>query len=265
MFIDKITAYFGSVTAIGRLHLRGTPFVPKQWLGLCPFNREAYNRFLTEAVQWNLGPNPRVLDVGANNGDFSLAFQTAYPNAEIHLFEPLERHLERLDSIKGNGEFPWMIHRCALGQRTEELEIEIPTGFEDASSLLGFSEEYLRQNPGSAKTRREVCRVRCLDELMAESLPTGPIDLLKIDVEGFEFAVLEGAAHTLRRVRNIVVEVSLLRHSEGDYCPVSRMVATLEKSGLRLFRMQPTVIGNGPDKKPLEYDLYFTRSRQVDL
>ncbi|RYD24098.1 MAG: FkbM family methyltransferase [Verrucomicrobiaceae bacterium] len=262
MFIDKISAYLRSVSATGRLHSQGLPFVPKKLLKLAPFNREAYNTFLTEAVGWNLGRSPLICDVGANNGDFALAFQSAYPEARLHLFEPLERHLAHLRKLKETGSYAWTIHPFALGSRSEELEIEVPDGFEDASSLLGFSEEYLRQNPRSAKTRREICRVRPLDELMAAQA-TDVIDLLKIDVEGFEFAVLEGALETLSKVRNVVVEVSLLRHSEGDYCPISRMVATLEKQGLQLFRMQPTVTGDGPGKRPLEYDLYFTRSREA--
>lgn len=263
MVTEKITAYLESVFATRRFHLAGLPFIPKKLIRLAPFNRQAYNTFLTEAVGWNLGKSPLICDVGANNGDFALAFQAAYPEARLHLFEPLERHLDHLRKLKETGSFGWTIHPFALGSRSEELEIEVPDGFEDASSLLGFSEEYLRQNPRSARTRREICRVRPLDELMSDGKPSTVIDLLKIDVEGFEFAVLEGAADTLSRVRNIVVEVSLLRHSDGDYCPVTRMVSTLEKSGLRLFRMQPTVEGDGAGKKPLEYDLYFTRAREV--
>jgi FkbM family methyltransferase len=263
MLIEKISSYFRSVTATGKFHLSGLPFIPKGLFRLTPFNRQAYNTFLTEAVGWNLGKSPVIYDVGANNGDFALAFQAAYPEARLYLFEPLERHLDHLRQLKETGAFNWTIYPNALGSRSEELEIEVPDGFEDASSLLGFSEEYLLQNPHSAKTRREICKVRSLDELMSENQPATSIDLLKIDVEGFEFAVLEGANNTLRRVANIVVEVSLLRHSEGDYCPVARMVSTLEKSGLRLFRMQPTVTVPGLGKKPLEYDLYFTRSKEV--
>lgn len=265
MFIEKITAYLKAASAIRRLHLNGFPFIPKKLIKLAPFNREAYNKFLTEAVAWNLGNAPLICDVGANNGDFALAFQAAYPGARLHLFEPLTRHLDHLRDLKEAGSFEWTIHPYALGPRKEELEIEIPDGFEDASSLLGFSQDYLRQNPRSAKTRRETCAVRPLDELIAGEKMDCRIDLLKIDVEGFEFAVLEGATDTLRRVRNIVVEVSLLRHSERDYCPVARMVDTLEKAGLRLFRMHPTVVGQGPGNMPLEYDLYFTRSREVVL
>lgn len=263
MFTEKIEAYLKSAAALRSFHISGLPFIPKKLIRLAPFNREAYNTFLTEAIGWNLGKTPVICDVGANNGDFALAFQAAYPEGRLHLFEPLERHLNQLHKLKKAGSFGWTIHPFALGPRSEELEIEIPDGFEDASSLLGFSKDYLRQNPRSSKTHREICKVRPLDELMPDEKPRAVIDLLKIDVEGFEFAVLEGAADTLLRVRNIVVEVSILRHSEGDYCPVARMVTTLEKVGLRLFRMQPTVVDQGLGKKPLEYDLYFTRSEEI--
>lgn len=265
MFTEKITAYLKSVSATGQLHARGMPFVPKKLLKLSPFNRELYNSFLTEAAHWDLGPKPLILDVGANNGDFALAFQTVYPDAALHLFEPLVRHLDRLKHMKDTGGFPWTIHPYALGSRSEELTIEVPAGFEDASSLLGFSKEYLLRNPQSSQTESQPCQVRPLDELLDATQNSPVIDLLKIDVEGFEFAVLEGAALTLPRVRNVVVEVSLLRHSEESDCPIARMVTTMDRAGLSLFRMQPTLFDTNREGKPLEYDLYFRNAKTNDL
>lgn len=260
MLADKLSAYFRSVAATRRPHLRGMPFLPKRWLKLVPFNREAYNGFLTEAVCWDLGPNPRIFDVGANNGDFAMAFQQAYPGAALHLFEPLERHLARLDAMKEMGGFEWTIHRCALGRRSEELEIEVPEGQEAASSLHGFGGDYLRHNPGAGRTSRQICQVRPLDELTEGD--AGAIDLLKIDVEGFEFAVLDGAAGTLPRVRNAVVEVSLLRHSDEPDCPIARMVERMNRAGLQLFRMQPTLFDSVKSQRAVEFDLYFSRHRR---
>lgn len=259
MLRKKSAAYLKSVAATGSFHLRGMPFVPKVFMNLSPFNREAYNTFLTEASHWNLGRKAVIYDVGANNGDFAMAFHAAYPDAELHLFEPLAPHLERLQNMNAVGKFNWKIQPYALGSRSERLKIEIPDGFEDASSLLGFSEEYLKHNPQSAKTVKQVCEVRPLDELSSHASSIRPIDLLKIDVEGFEFAVLEGATETLKLVKNAVVEVSLLRHSGAGFSPIARMVETMGRAGLELFRMQPTLFDSAKGNRPLEYDLYFER------
>jgi FkbM family methyltransferase len=257
VFIHKIHAYLKSVSALRRLHARGLPLLPKRLNKLAPFNREAYNSFLIEAVQWDLHANPIIYDVGANNGDFALAFQTAYPQAEITLFEPLAAHVARLERLKLTGAVPWTIHPGALGANDEEWEIQVPEGQEAASSLHGFGSDYLKHNPSAGNTSRQICQVRRLDALPA--LHAGEIDLLKIDVEGFEFAMLEGASTTLLRVHNVVVEVSLLRHANESGCPIARMVQLMDKAGLRLFRMDPTIVNEKISPFPLEYDLYFTR------
>lgn len=257
MFTSKILAYLQSVASLGRLHAGGLPFVPKKFIRLAPFNREAYNSFLIEALDWRLPPSPVIYDVGANNGDFALAFQTAYPQAKITLFEPLAAHVARLERLKQTGGFRWIIHPVALGANDEELVIEVPEGQEAASSLHGFGEHYLKHNPGAGKTTRQICQVRRLDAL--DDAEGDAIDLLKIDVEGFEFAMLEGAISTLERVHSMVVEVSRLRHAHERDCPIHRMVQLLGTAGLRLFRMKPTVINRNIDDRPLEYDLYFAR------
>jgi FkbM family methyltransferase len=241
------------------VHWEGLPLLPKRCLKRAPFNREAFNGFIVEAAEWRLGPAPVIYDVGANNGDFALAFQRVYPAARITLFEPLTRHVKRLESLRDGGGFPWAIQPVALGAGDETLEIEVPEGQEAASSLHGFGGDYLRHNPGAEKTSRQLCQVRRLDGLERAGGAMGRIDLLKIDVEGFEFSMLEGAVETLARVRNVVVEVSRLRHGGTAGCPIARMVAGMAAAGLSLFRMEPTIVNREIDPHPLEYDLYFTR------
>lgn len=260
MIPNKLAAYKKSVAALGRLHWKGAPFLPKRFLPLAPFNREAYNDFLVEAVRWNFGKNPIIYDVGANNGDFAMAFSTVYPASTVTLFEPIPSHLRRLRGLQTDGSFQWIVQPFALGDRSATLEIEIPVGQEAASSLHGFSKAYLNSNPSAAAISLQTCEVRRLDDLEALSTQSRRIDLLKIDVEGFEFSVLEGASETLRNVNHMVVEVSRLRHSESRECPVARMVALAAQHEMSLFRMEPTILDDAEPSLPLEYDLYFCRA-----
>jgi len=259
MLVRKTIVYLKSVAATGKPHVLGMPVIPKRLLKRSPFNREAYNGFLTEAAHWKLGKSPVVYDVGANNGDFALAFQSVYPEAQITLFEPVAAHVTRLERLKQEGGFPWIIQPVALGPRDEELEIEVPEGQEAASSLHGFGTDYLEHNPNAGKTTLQTCQVRRLDGIRQASPDRPDIDLLKIDVEGFEFAMLEGAAETLPHVHNVVIEVSRLRHGDTPGCPIARMIRLMENAGLGLFRMEPTIVNHKIASHPLEYDLYFSR------
>lgn len=259
MIFSKILAFAKASRALGRPAMEGFPFVPKRFVAGAPFNREAYNTFVVEAVGWRLGRSPLIYDVGANNGDFALAFARAYPGAKVVLFEPIPSHLVRLRALQKLGSFDWDVRPFALGSRSETLEIEIPEGQEAASSLHGFSEVYLSSNPRASAIARQQCEVRRLDDLEEENGGSSRIDLLKIDVEGYEFAVVEGAERTLRRVDRVVVEVSRLRHSDEPGCPVAKMAEKLAAAGLSLFRMQPTILSASEPSLPLEYDLYFRR------
>jgi hypothetical protein len=57
----------------------------------------------------------------------------------------------------------------------------------------------------------ETIQIARLDTLAGEVLPPGARPWLKIDVQGFEIKVLEGAVNTLPKVSAIEVEVSLSR------------------------------------------------------
>jgi len=258
MILSKFKAYWQSCIALQRVHKQGLPLLAKS--PGSPFNREAYNIFLCEAVQWRLKPDAVICDVGANNGDFSQAFSMVYPKAKIILFEPISDHLAKLHSLRELKSFPWEIQPCALGAKAEKLTIEIPDAQAAASSLLGFSSAYLDRNPSASKTTTTQCDVRRLDDVWQEVGGGQEIDLLKIDVEGFEFSVLEGAQMTLPMVKNIIVEVSLLRHSDSPECPIAKMVAIASHHGLSLFRMEPTILGS--NSIPLEYDLYFQKTKK---
>ena len=259
MIFSKIVAFVQASRALGRPPLEGLPFLPKRFFSVAPFNREAYNTFVVEAVGWRLGRSPLICDVGANNGDFALACARAYPGAKVMLFEPIPSHLTRLRALQKAGPFEWDVCPFALGSRSETLQIEIPEGQEAASSLHGFSEAYLSSNPRALAIVRQQCEVRRLDDLEEANGGSRRIDLLKMDVEGYEFSVVEGAEKTLLRVDRVVVEVSRVRHSEEPGCPVARMVEKLASAGLSLFRMQPTIMSAAEPSLPLEYDLYFRR------
>lgn len=260
MFGKRIEAYLKSVFVLKKVHLSGIPLIPKGLFRNAPYNRTAYNSFLIEAKAWNLGPEPLIYDIGANNGDFSLAFRKIYPDATIVAFEPLKSLASRLHSLNRSVGLGLQIFDCALGGSNETLVIEVPEGQAAASSLHGFGDEYLKHNPGASNTIPQEVTVRRLDGI-SELATSRRIDLMKIDVEGFEFEVIRGAGEVLHRVNNMVVEVSRLRHENEETCAIMRMVREVANYGLSLHRIEPTIINENLSRFPLEFDLYFSRMR----
>lgn len=131
------------------------------------------------------GQRPVVLDVGANTGRYARLAARLLPGVDLHCFEPSPRAYEdlaRTCEALGAHAYPF-----ALGARAEE---DVPLHAEAPGSVLGS----LHRPPGGGPTPSERVRVRTLDEACPVQ---GGIDLLKIDVEGHELAVLDGARELL--------------------------------------------------------------------
>ncbi len=144
------------------------------------------------------GPACRILfDVGAYGGGWSEHALQVNPHAQIHCFEPIQAHYQRLLARR----FPPQVTRNACGLSDARGRAEI---FTKALSL------HDRRGPGcdgSAEGESEMIELTTLDAYCANRGIT-EIDLLKIDTEGHDLAVLRGGAQMIRegRIRRIQFE-----------------------------------------------------------
>jgi FkbM family methyltransferase len=159
-------------------------------------------------------PESRVIfDVGANVGEFALMAKEYFYEPEIYCFEPVRStYDELLRSVSG---FPNIkTFRLGLFNRDGTSEINI-TNFSPANSMIDIHRDYNEMFGHAVKgtEMKETIETRKLDSVVAENMDKiGKIDLLKIDVEGVEYEVLEGGKDTLKKkVDRIYVEVSLVR------------------------------------------------------
>ncbi len=143
------------------------------------------------------------LDVGANRGHHSI-FMSRYVK-EVHAFEPYPAVLRVFErTIKLNKISNIVIHPVGLGDKNENLRFYEPprTNLGAGSFISDWNTE---SRPGE-----ELTIVRGDDEVNRFGVTA--VDLVKIDVEGFEKPVLNGLAAILRRDRPIVV-FELSRHN----------------------------------------------------
>ena len=127
--------------------------------------------------------------------DASLALAAG---ARVHAFEPSAASLEQLRAAVAAKA---CVHAYGLGDMEEERELL------STSNADGMASVYARQRPGLVWDWSETVRIRRLDDVCAEEA-IERIDLLKLDVEGHELAVLEGASRMLAedRVRMVQFE-----------------------------------------------------------
>jgi len=151
-----------------------------------------------------------VIDVGANKGQFSSFAASRWPKARILAFEPLPRPAGRYRRVLGDRA---TLFTCALGAAEARLEMHVASR-EDSSSLLSLGD---RQK--SVFHMDEVATVpvdvRRLDSVL-DGLVTAPA-LLKVDVQGYEYEVLEGLGNLIGYIEWIFVETSFVELYAGQH------------------------------------------------
>jgi FkbM family methyltransferase len=147
---------------------------------------QTYDITLCDCLRKHLSPGMIMLDVGANIGYISAVAASCVGTAgEVHGFEPLMECFERLQELKGlNPQFPLFFHNTAIGA-------------EKGSLAIGFNPDGDMRNatlvPGTKTPQSREVPVWRLDDYIAENIATPErIGFIKIDVEGFEFPVLQG-------------------------------------------------------------------------
>jgi len=157
-----------------------------------------------------------VLDVGANQGQFASAIRRGGYTGNIVSFEPLSDANSRLLQASDE-DAKWDVYQCcALGDRNGEVEINI-AGNSESSSILPMLESHLSAAPESAYLGKEIVPIKTLDETAGPYMKDKRAAFLKIDTQGFEWQVLDGARATLPHIQGILVQLSLVPLYEGPH------------------------------------------------
>jgi FkbM family methyltransferase len=138
-----------------------------------------------------------VVDVGANIGELGLWLETHAPRVRYIAFEPSPSEYECLVKNTRGGE----THQCGLWNEPTVLQFYINSGEADSSLI-----------EPAAYDRVEEVTCHRLDDM----LPRAPIKLLKIDAEGAEPEVLQGAAGLLPLCDHVIVDAGPERGADLD-------------------------------------------------
>jgi len=181
-----------------------------------------------------------IVDAGANIGAISKELSYWFPTAKIMAFEPVKNTFDQL--LKHLGNYPNIIFfQKALGAFPGKITIDINR----ENTINSIKATYNSENI-IGKEEIEVVR---LEEVLLEQ-QIDQIDIIKIDVEGFEFEVLEGQGSLINQTKIILLEVGYER--EITKVHFSDVEAFMEQKGFMLCGIYETR-RNLRDKRKLWY------------
>ncbi len=175
-----------------------------------------------------------IIDIGANEGQYAQSMRKLGFNGIISSFEPLSDVFKIL-SENSVGDNKWKVFNLALGNRNEQLEINVSKN-RVSSSLLEMLPEHLKQEPDSVFVSKEKININRLDTVWKELSIDSCNVFVKMDVQGYEKNVLDGASESLQRIKLIQLEMALIPLYRGELL-LADMIQYMEGLGYKLYNL----------------------------
>lgn len=198
-----------------------------------------------------------VFDIGANIGQFGSEIRKVGYKGKIVSFEPLTNEHAILQKTAINDQL-WQIHsQCAIGNYDGEVDINI-SGNSVSSSILPMSDLHVNAAKESSYVSKIKVPIRKLDSVGIPYVKEGSTFFLKIDTQGYEWQVLEGASFIVKQASGVQIELSLVQLYEGQPNWMD-VIKKMESLGFKLWKLHPgfTDPNNG---QLLQCDATFIRS-----
>lgn len=178
-----------------------------------------------------------VLDVGANVGQFAKSLRAAGYQGRIYSFEPLSVAYQKLLTTS-RGDNQWLVGpRRAIGDSSKPIILHV-AGNSVSSSTLRMLPSHVSAAPESSYVGTELVEQATLDDLIPQIFDEDSRIFLKIDTQGSEDRVLNGATKQLRCVQGIRLELSLVPLYEGQKL-FDELDARLLEYGFHRWAVEP--------------------------
>ena len=167
-----------------------------------------------------------ALDIGANKGVWSEVLREKCTH--VHAFEPNPKMFSLLKSGAGRNV---TCHQIALSDSSGVAEFRVPRGRSGNYSNQGgsLSSDKVSENYGQVS----------VETLRLDDMDVGRVGFMKIDVEGFEMQVLDGASKIIARDKPVmIIEIEECHNKR----PIEESIAKVEALGYSTFVLRDDVL-----------------------
>jgi len=176
-----------------------------------------------------------LFDIGANEGQYSRNMRELGVRKKIISFEPLKSAFEELKkaSLKDNN---WLVNNYALGNEDIKSMINV-AGNSFSSSIQNMLPTHLKSEPESIYIAQEEIEIKKIDSIFNSFCNKEDRVMIKIDTQGYEKNVIDGATESLNNIKIIQLEMSILPLYENEILFIE-MINYLDKKGFQLFTLE---------------------------
>ena len=201
-----------------------------------------------------------VLDIGANIGQYASALRASGYRGDIVSCEPLSDAFDHLRR-RSDRDPRWQVVRTAVGATAGSTQINVSAN-SYSSSLLPMTAAHTDAAPGSQFVRTEEVPVTTVAELVdARRIDPGRT-LLKIDTQGYEAPVLDGAGSLLESFAGVSLELSFVPLYDGQQL-FDDLTTRLRGRGFTLYGLDAG-FGDPRSGRMLQCDGLFVRTDLVE-
>jgi FkbM family methyltransferase len=177
-----------------------------------------------------------ILDVGASVGEYALIMRNLGYKGRIVSFEPMKRSYSSL-AKNSSKDVNWDAYNYALGSENKKDIINIAGNF-DSSSILKINDLHLNAANQCATIGQEEISIKKLDDVFTEIHKEERNIFMKLDTQGYEKFVFEGAQNILNSITGIQIELSINPLYDGSEDFLS-IITYLKSFGFELFSVEP--------------------------
>ena len=203
-------------------------------------NFEKLYRTLDQSIKYLIKKdNPIIFDVGAHTGETIERFRKLYNKSIIHSFEP---QVDSFQKLKKFSDDKTILNNFALGEKIEIKKFYINKN-DSTSGFYKFTDKMFADHNNYSKD----IQIKTLDQYVEERNVEN-IDILKIDVQGYEDNVLKGAIKTLtNKIKILELEIIFIDYYEKK-SSFYNLEGIIKPLGFELYTISSPVLDESDDR-----------------
>jgi len=150
----------------------------------------------------------KIFDVGANSGQFAMSIRKFGFDGEIISFEPQTSAFKQL-SINAKNDKKWIQNNYALGNENVVSTINISSN-SFSSSINEILDSHKDASPNSIYVSNEKIKIKRLDDIFEKYFKDDDRITLKVDTQGYEKNVIDGAKNSLQKIIILQLEMAIV-------------------------------------------------------